>query len=102
MTDKEYAIRIYCLVFHVEDDNGDTDIDGVLDIIASLPERERIALESRYRYDKKYREIAIEIGGLHPSYARHIVEKARVKLRHTIRRRKMSASSMECIRVNGA
>jgi DNA-binding CsgD family transcriptional regulator len=100
MTAKEFAIRIYCLTFIVEDDGGDAHVQGILDIINALPERERIALEGRYRYGKPYREIAADLGGIHPNGAAWYVNRARLKLRHSSRYRKMSIRRIEQDRVD--
>ena len=76
MTDREYAELIYCLVFDVNEDRGDTNTDNVLVAISALEERDRIALEARYRNGKRYRQIGMELGGVTSVRAAQITKRA--------------------------
>lgn len=94
MTEKGYALTIYELIFQ-RADYWDANVQGIFDAINTLTERERIALESRYRYRKIYREIAKDIGVKSVGVASSAVNKAILKLRHPSRSRKMRLSSMK-------
>jgi hypothetical protein len=95
MTDKEYALRIYNLVFNAEDDKGNANIEGILEAIGALSESDRMALEDRYRYDKLYRRIGIDLGGLKPYQASRVVQDVVLKLSHPLILQKMSNSLIE-------
>jgi hypothetical protein len=62
MTDREYALRIYRLVFDVEDDNGDAYTRGVLDAIGGLDQREQRALACYYRLGMTQKQTGQDIG----------------------------------------
>ena len=89
MTDKEYAARIYCQVFNVEDDNGDAYTQGILAAIDTLKPREQAMLESYVRHGKTYKQTG-EAFHLSTARAWQIVGTALRKLRHPKRTRDMS------------
>jgi len=94
MTDKEYAVRIYCLVFHVKDDGGDANIQGILNTVGALEDRERTLLECYYRRGMTYAQIgrAFSLSG---EQAGRIIKRAVLKLRHPSRWRPMSMARIE-------
>jgi hypothetical protein len=94
MTDHEYAAVLYCRVFRVEDDGGETYVQGVKDALGTLKERERLALEGRLRYGKTYKLIEKELG-MSAQAARRVVNTAICKLRHPFRIRMMSMARVE-------
>jgi len=96
MTDSEYAVRLYCLVFHKRSDDGDADIQGIFDALGKLPERERAALEKRYRGGKKFRQIGADFG-LTAGRASEITNLAYLRFRQNYRT--MSKSLIEEERV---
>jgi len=100
MTDHEYADRIYCRVFSVNNAGDDIIIQGVFDMINTLNTNEQKALECRYRYRQTYKQTGTILGGIKPEAARRIVNKAVLKLKHRSRLRYMSikvgASFQKC------
>jgi hypothetical protein len=95
LTDKEFALRIYCLVFRVEDDAYDANVKGVIEAINSLSEREIIALESRYRKNNLLEKVGLDIGGVTGNRALQVLRLALRRLRHPDTLLKMSISLME-------
>ena len=73
---KEYAARIYCLVFEVDDDDGDTCTDGVMVAISKLDERDRVVLECRYRQGMTCKKAGMQIGGVTGARASYIARRA--------------------------
>ena len=49
MTDYEYALKIYCQVFNVDDDYGDAYVHGILETVASFDSQQQAAHECYYR-----------------------------------------------------
>jgi len=88
MIDSEYALRIYVAVFHVEKDYGNADIQGIYDAIATLDEREQLALEYYYRDGHSYVHIS-RLLGLSRTMGSAIVKKALAKLKHPSRSKMM-------------
>jgi len=82
MTDSEYASKIYCSVFCIKDDEGDTYTRGVLDMLATLSNREQIALDCYFRHGNTFKQIGLALNGISDESARSIVYKALTKLRH--------------------
>jgi len=93
MTDKEYAARIYFLVFPDEISDDDMYARGVLEMINTLPEREQRALEYYYRNDLTYKQTGEKLG-LSLGQARKVVLRALVKLRYPARLDNMSIRRM--------
>ena len=91
MTDEEYAIKIYCMALNTRDDNGDTDTQGVIEVIGELKEREQRALEYYFRMGLSYEKTAEELG-VSTATARNVIMRAKLKLRHHSRLIKMSVS----------
>jgi len=94
MTDNDYAARIYCEVFKVEETNGDVHVRGVMDAIKTLDDREQRILESYYRYDMMHKQIG-EKFGISAARAKQIILKALWKLRHPSRSKNFSVSEMK-------
>jgi len=94
LTDKEYAIKIYCVVFRTLTDEGDADIEGIFEAISSLREREQFALESYYRNGLTYKKTG-EIMGVSLQRVRAIVINARLKLRREPKLTMMSKSRQQ-------
>ena len=59
---EDYAIKVYCHIFGREDTKGDAYIQGVFDALKTLPERERFALEYRFRDGLTYKQIGEKFG----------------------------------------
>ncbi|MCL2248085.1 MAG: hypothetical protein FWC13_02330 [Oscillospiraceae bacterium] len=97
MTDREYAGVIYCQVFNVIDDDGDAHVPGIEAAMSKLSDRERIALESYYRYNNTYAKTAEIISNIKKDAARTIVTKAILKLRHPYYSNKMRVSKLESL-----
>ena len=94
--DINYAITIYCNIFKVEeDDERDANIRGILNVLSNLPERERSALESRFRYGKSWEQVCIDIGVKKQEQAKNIINKAIRLLRHPSRTQFMSIEKIE-------
>jgi len=93
MTNKEYAARIYCLVFPNEIADDDIYTRGVLETISELPKREQYALECYYRHGLTYKQTGVKMG-LSLSQAHRVVIKAVLKLRHPERSDNMSIRRM--------
>jgi len=94
MTDNEYASKIYCWVFGVAMDNGDTYTRGVLDAIGTLDERDRQALECFFRKGMTYEQTGVFIGNIRKEVVRSIISKAKLKLRHPHRANRMSVTKL--------
>ena len=94
MTDNDYASKIYCCVFNVDSDGGDSYTRGILDAVGTLTIREQAALESYYRYGNTYKHTGIILGKISGEAARRIVQKALLKLRHQSRIKNMSVASI--------
>jgi len=94
MNESDYAALIYCNVFGVTSDNGDTYTRGVLNAIGTLDTREQTALESYYRHGKTFEQTGKELGNIKKEAARQIVEKALLKLRHPTRAQQMSVTAI--------
>jgi hypothetical protein len=90
MTDNEYASRIYCSVFRVSEDGGDTYSRGVLDTLGTLSNREQIALDCYIRHGNTFKQIGTVLNGISGESARRIVHKAFSKLRHPSKIKEMS------------
>lgn len=88
---KDYAIKVYCHIFGREDTKGDAYIQGVFDALNTLPERERFALEYRFRDGLTYKQIG-EKFGFGAGQAQHIIALALRKMRHPSRARKISVA----------
>jgi len=82
MTDSEYASKIYCSVFCTTDDGGDTYTRGVFDALATLSNREQVALDCYFRNGNTFKQIGLALNGISDESARSIVYKALTKLRH--------------------
>jgi hypothetical protein len=94
VTDHEYALKIYRLIFKVEDDGGDAYIQGIWDAIESLEPREKDALEYRYRHDMTLIQVAEKLGCGSAKRATLYVDRATLKLRHSSRSSKMSMAKI--------
>ena len=92
MTDDEYAVIIYCNVFRVNNDDGDTCVSGVFDMIKTLSDREQAALESYYRNGNTFKQTGLILNGIKPEVARRLVNKAVLKLKHPSRLKYLSNS----------
>jgi len=94
MTDNDYASKIYCCVFNVDTDGGDSYTRGIIDAVGTLTIREQAALESYYRHGNNYKQTGIILGNISGEAARRIVQKALLKLRHQSRIKNMSVASI--------
>jgi len=94
MTDNDYAAIIYCRVFHVSSDDGDSYTRGILDAISTLSIREQTALDSYFRQGNTFEQTGIIIGDLKEASARRIINKALLKLRHPSRLQDMSVKAI--------
>ena len=94
MNDNESASTMYCLIFHMDTDNGDAYAHGILSAIKTLDEREQRALEYYYRHKKTFEQIGQLLGGIKREAARQVVYKALQKLRHPSKTRNMSVSAI--------
>jgi len=94
MTDNDYASKIYCNLFNVENDGGDSYTRGILDAVGTLSTREQAALESYYRHGNTYKQTGIILGNISGEAARQITRKAMLKLRHQSRIKNMSVASI--------
>jgi len=92
MTDNEYAVKIYCRVFQVINDDGDTCISGVFDMIKTLSTDEQAALNSYFRDGNTFRKTGEVLGGIKAEAAQRLVNKAILKLKHPSRLKYMSIS----------
>jgi len=90
MTDNEYASKIYCSVFCITDDGGDTYTRGVLDALAALSKREQFALVCYIRHGYSFKQTGAALGGLTGESARGVIYKALLKLRHPSKLKKLS------------
>jgi hypothetical protein len=90
MIDNEYASKIYCSVFSTTDDDGDTYIRGVLDVLGTLGAREQFALDCYIRHGNTFKQIGAALDGITGESARRIVHKALSKLRHPSKMKQMS------------
>ena len=91
MTESDFAERIYCLVYNVNEANGDVYVRGVMDAIISLADREQAVLNDYYRCGMTNEQIGREMR-ISGGQASEIKRKAIRKLRHISRSRKMSVS----------
>ena len=80
MTDAEYATNIYCAVLGLKASDGDVYVQGVFDVLAELPERDRLAMQYRFRENMTYIQIG-KIFGISNSRAQQIVTKDLFRLR---------------------
>ena len=94
MTDNDYASKIYCSVFNVDTDGGDSYTRGILDAVGTLSVREQAALESYYRHGRTYKQTGMMLGRISGEAARQVVQKALLKLRHQSRIKNMSVASI--------
>jgi len=90
VTDQEYAARIYCLVFDVDDDEGDAYTQGILYAIKTLSHYEQTVLKSRFRDGMTWKQAGEMLCDGHSSRARYHTQKALLKLRHPSRLKHMS------------
>jgi len=92
MTDDEYAVRLYCRIFHVNEANGDANTSHILDMINTLTDKEQRVLECRLRHGKTLKQTGEYIGGLSAERTKEIETRAILKLRHQSRVNGMSIS----------
>ena len=95
ITDYEYAVKIYCVVFKVESDNFDCNPGGVFAALETLTEREQEALKYSYRMDFTLKETGEMLGLTTRERPRQIIIKALRKLRHPARKRNMSIAEIK-------
>lgn len=81
MTNFEYAARIYCRIFKLDEVDGEIYFNGVLNAIELLSEREQLALDAYYRQELPYSKVG-EIIGVGGQMASNITQKAIRILRH--------------------
>ena len=95
MTDREFAVRIFCKTFNVDGtDQSDIYVAGVLDAVRSLPEREQFALEYHYHNGLTLDQTGQELGGLRTVQVASLIQKAIQRLRQEPRKQMMRISSM--------
>ena len=94
MTDMEYMSRVYCAAWNLDHDDGDLYVPGVQEALHTLSERERLALELRYREGMTYKMVGQNIGGVCTERARYIIRMAMRKLRELSPRICMSVSQI--------
>ena len=75
MTDIEYAVTIYCAALKEESDLGDAYLQGVLNTLATLPEKQQTALRLRFREGKSYNQVG-QLMGVSGACSRQMVLKA--------------------------
>ena len=62
MTDIEYAVTIYCAALKEESGLGDAYLQGVLNTLATLPEKQQTALRLRFREGKSSNQVGKLMG----------------------------------------
>ena len=80
MTDQEYASRIYCMVFQVEEDHGDVYVPGVFEALHTLAQRKQFALECYYRNGMTLNQTGEKLG-VSGARARYIIHLTLRRLR---------------------
>lgn len=96
MTDRAFAVCIFCKIFEVEEEQAQDDIyvPGVYDAVHMLSQREQTALECYWRDGMTLAQTGQKVGELNEEQTEHIINRAILRLRQPEIKRMMSISTM--------